>query len=322
MTDTESMHAIRAHSAEPADLRYEQVPRPIPGPGEVLVAVRATAVTAGELTWSDEWPLIPAHDLSGVVAELGPGVTGMATGDDVYGLIGFDRPGAAAEYAAVPVDQLAAKPASIDHVAAASVPLGALTAWQALVDHAKVIAGQSVLVHGGAGGVGSYAVQLAAHRGAKVTATASRADAEFVTGLGAHAAIDYRSRFEDQVSGVDVVIDTVGGETLARSWPVLRSGGILVGVADEPSAEDAHRHGVRGVYFVVAPHPAQLTELARLVDSGALRPLPGPVFPLAETAAAVTTQREQHIRGKVVIQVGPNTPAGAGGPDTGAAAVG
>jgi NADPH:quinone reductase-like Zn-dependent oxidoreductase len=303
MSQTESMYAVRAHSAEPTDLRYEQVPTPIPGPGEVLVAVHATAVTAGELSWSDEWPLIPAHDLSGVVAELGPGVTDLAAGDVVYALIGFDRPGAAAEYVAVPADELAARPRSIDHVAAASVPLGALTAWQALVDHAKVIAGQHVLVHGGAGGVGSYAVQLAAHLGAKVTATASGADADFVAGLGAHASVDYRSGFEDQVSGVDVVIDTVGGETLARSWRILRPGGILIGIADEPSAEDADRHGVRSVYFVVAPHREQLTEIAKLVDTGALRPMPGPVFPLAETATAVTAQRDQHIRGKVVIQV-------------------
>src|SRR5262245_30313810 len=181
MTPTESMHAIRAHSAEPTDLRYEQVPRPVPDTGEVLVAVRATAVTAGELGWSDEWPLIPAHDLSGVVAELGPGVTGLAAGDEVYGLIGFDRPGAAAEYVAVPVDQLAAKPGSIDHLAAATVPLGALTAWQALVDHAKLVAGQHVLVHGGAGGVGGYEVPLAADMGAKVTASGCPATSKLLS---------------------------------------------------------------------------------------------------------------------------------------------
>jgi NADPH:quinone reductase-like Zn-dependent oxidoreductase len=312
MNQAETMYAVRAHSAEPTDLRYEQVPTPSPGPGEVLVAVHATAVTAGELSWSDEWPLIPAHDLSGVVAELGAQVTNLAAGDEVYALIGFDRPGAAAEYVAVPADQLATKPASIDHVAAATVPLGALTAWQALVDHANVIAGQHVLVHGGAGGVGSYAVQLAAHLGAKVTATASRADADFVAGLGAHTALDYRSRFEDQVRDVDVVIDTVGGDTLARSWQVLRPGGILVGIADVPSAEDADRHGVRSVYFVVAPHREQLAEIARLVDAGAVRPMPGSVFPLAETATAVTTQRDRHIRGKVVIQVRPERAAAVG----------
>lgn len=301
-----SMYAIRAHSADPADLRYEQVPRPVPGSGEVLVAVHATAVTAGELTWSDAWPLIPAHDLSGVVAEFGAGVADLRVGDQVYGLIGFDRPGAAAEYVAVPAAQLAAKPASVDHVAAATVPLGALTAWQALVDHAKLAAGQHVLVHGGAGGVGSYAVQLAAQLGARVTATASASDAEFVAGLGAHATIDYHGRFEDQVTDVDVVIDTVGGTTLARSWPVLRPGGILVGVADAPPAEDAERHGVRGVYFVVAPDRDQLTSLARLVDTGELRPMPGPVFALAETRTAVSTQRDQHIRGKVGIRVRPD----------------
>lgn len=307
MNPTRSMYAVRAYGADPSDLRYEPVPRPVPGPGEVLVAVNATAVTADELSWSDEWPLIPAHDLSGVVAELGPQTTGLALGDEVFALIGFDRPGAAAEYVAVPADQLAAKPGSVGHLAAATVPLGALTAWQALVDHAKVKEGQHVLVHGGAGGVGNYAVQLAAHLGARVTATASRSDADFVADLGAHTTIDYQSRFEDQVTGVDTVIDTVGGETLARSWQVLRPGGILVGVADAPPAGDADR---RGVYFVVAPSRDQLTELARLIDTGALRPMPGPVFPLAETATAVTTQRDQHIRGKVVIRVRPDGVAG------------
>ena len=312
MNATPTMYAAQAHSADPADLRYEQVARPVPGSGEILVAVHATAVTAGELSWSDTWPLIPAHDLSGVVAELGPGASGFEIGDQVYGLIGFDRPGAAAEYVAVPADQLAAKPQSVDHVAAATVPLGALTAWQALVDHAKVGAGQHVLVHGGAGGVGSYAVQLAAYLGATVTATASAADADYVTGLGAHTVIDYRSPFEDQVRDVDVVIDTVGGRTLARSWSVLRPGGTLVGVADEPPAEDAERHGVRGVYFVVTPSADQLGELARQVDSGALRPMLGPVYPLSETATAVINQRDQHIRGKVAIRVQPDggTPVG------------
>ena len=165
--------------------------------------------------------------------------------------------------------------------------------------------GQHVLVHGGAGGVGTYTVQLAVHLGARVVATASAADAEFVTGLGASSVIDYTSRFEEQVSDVDVVVDTVGGDTLARSWQVLRAGGALIGVADEPPAQDAASHGVRGVYFVVEPNRDQLIALARLVDLGALRLTVGPVFPLAATAAAITTQRDSHIRGKVVIQVQP-----------------
>jgi NADPH:quinone reductase-like Zn-dependent oxidoreductase len=305
MTSLAMMHAIRAHGSDPTSLTYETVPRPTPGAGEVLVAVCATAVTAGELSWSETWPVIPAHDVSGVVAELGADVSDLTIGDEVYGLIGFDRPGAAADYVTVPAGDLAAKPSTVDHLTAAAVPLGALTAWQALVDHARLEKGQHVLVHGGAGGVGSYAVQLAARLGARVTATASSGDAGFVAGLGASSVIDYTGRFEAQVADVDVVIDPIGGQTLARSWQVLRPGGILVGIADSPSAEDAEANGVRGVYFVVEPNRVQLVELARRVDLGTLRPMAGPVFPLADTARAIITQRDTHVRGKVVIEVKP-----------------
>jgi NADPH:quinone reductase-like Zn-dependent oxidoreductase len=246
MKQTESMYAVRAYGAEPTDLRYERVPTPIPGPGEVLVAVHATAVTAGELSWSDEWPLIPAHDLSGVVAELGPRVTELAAGDEVYALIGFDRPGAAAEYVAVPADQLGAKPGSIDHVAAATVPLGALTAWQALVDHAKVVAGQHVLVHGGAGGVGGYAVQLAAHLGARSPPPRPRRR-RVRAGLGAHAAIDYRSRFETR-SRRRCGHRYGRRQTLARSWQVLRPGGIW-SASPTPVRPGRRPARVRSVYF-------------------------------------------------------------------------
>jgi NADPH:quinone reductase-like Zn-dependent oxidoreductase len=305
-----TMHAVRAHGRDPASLAYETLPRPTPGLGEVLVAVHATTVTAGELSWPETWPVIPGHDVSGIVAELGEEVPDIHVGHEVYGLIGFDRPGAAAEYVAVPAADLAAKPATVDHIAAATLPLGGLTAWQALIDHADLEAGQHVLVHGGAGGVGTYAVQLAVLHGATVTATASAADVDFVTGLGARSVIDYRTRFEEQVADVDVVIDTVGGDTLARSWRVLRPGGVLIGVADEPPANDAATHGVRGVYFVVEPRRDQLVELARLVDLGTLRLTVGPVFPLADTAEAITTQRDRHIRGKVVIQVQPPNDGG------------
>jgi NADPH:quinone reductase-like Zn-dependent oxidoreductase len=305
MTPNPMMHAVLAHSSDPTSLTYETLPRPRPGPGEVLVAVHATAVTASELTWPETWPAIPAHDVSGVAADLGDGVTDIHVGDEVYGLIGFNRPGAAAEYVAVPATDLAPKPATTDHFATATLPLGGLTAWQALIDHARLEEGQHVLVHGGAGGVGTYAVQLAVHLGATVTATASAADADFITGLGASSVIDYTSRFEEQVADVDVVVDTVGGNTLARSWQVLRAGGVLISVAEEPSAQDAATRGVRGVYFVVEPNRDQLIELARLVDLGALRLTVGQVFPLADTATAITTQRDSHIRGKVVIQVQP-----------------
>jgi NADPH:quinone reductase-like Zn-dependent oxidoreductase len=311
LTDAGTMQAVLAHGSDPATLTYDTVAVPAPAAGEVLVMVHATAITAGELAWPDATPFIPAHDVSGVVAGIGKQVADLHAGNEVYGLIGFDRPGAAAEYVAVPEVQLAVKPATVDHLAAATLPLGALTAWQVLVDHAAVQNGQHVLVHGGAGGVGTFTVQLAAHLGAKVTATASAADAAFVAALGADTVIDYRQRFEDQVKDVDIVIDTIGGETLARSWSVLRPGGVLVGIADPPPADTAAAHRARGVYFVVDPNRDQLAELARLVDNGSLRPMIGRVFPLSETGAAVVTQRDSHIRGKVVIQVRAEPPAGA-----------
>jgi NADPH:quinone reductase-like Zn-dependent oxidoreductase len=298
-----TMNAMCASSPDPASLTSETVPVPDPGPGELLVEVHATAVTAGELTWPESWPAIPCHDLSGVVAATGSGVTSCLPGDEVYGLIGFDRPGAAAEYAIAPAADLAAKPSGVGHVEAAAVPLGALTAWQALHDHARLQPGQHVLVHGGAGGVGIYAVQLAALHGARVTATASARDAEFVAALGADEVVDYSGRFEDQVHDVDVVVDLVGGETMARSWPVLRSGGILVAIADEPGKDHGGRDDVRGVYFVVKPDGGQLRELARLVSDQRLRPAVSAVFGLADLPAAFRAQRPARAPGKVIIRV-------------------
>src|SRR5215831_5598652 len=210
-TSARTMSAMRASSHDPASLTCEMVPVPDPGPGELLVEVRATAITADELTWPEKWPAIPCHDLSGVVATAGPDVTGWQPGDEVYGLVGFDRPGAAAGFVTAPAADLAPKPDRVDHLAAAAVPLGGLTAWQALHEHAQVQPGQHVLVHGGAGGVGAYAVQLAALAGARVTATASARDREFVAGLGAGDVLDYTGRFEDHARDVDVIIDPVGG---------------------------------------------------------------------------------------------------------------
>jgi len=298
-----TMKAMRASSPDPASLTCETLPVPDPGPGELLVEVHATAVTAGELTWPESWPTIPCHDLSGVVAATGGGVTGWRPGDEVYGLIGFDRPGAAAEYATAPAADLAAKPSGVGHVEAAAVPLGGLTAWQALHDHAGLQPGQHVLVHGGAGGVGTYAVQLAALHGARVTATASARDAKFVAGLGADDVVDYSGRFEDQVHDVDVVVDPVGGETMTRSWPVLRSGGILVAIADEPGEDHGGRDDVHGVYFVVRPDGGQLRELAPLVSDQRLRPAVSAVFGLADLPAAFRAPRPGRAPGKVIISV-------------------
>lgn len=299
------MRAMRASSSDPASLTSESVPVPEPGPGELLVEVRGTAVTAHELTWPESWPAIPCHDLSGVVAAAGDGAGGWRAGDEVWGLVGFDRPGAAAEYVAVPAADLAAKPASVDHLQAAAVPLGALTAWQALHEHAHLASGQHVLVHGGAGGVGAYAVQLAARAGARVTATAAARDRAFVAGLGAHEVLDYTGTFEDHVRDVDVVIDLAGGTTTARSWPVMRSGGTLVGIAAKPDPGQGGRSDVRGVYFIVRPDGGQMRELADLVDKQQLRPAVSAVFELADLAEAFQAQRTARSPGKVVISVGP-----------------
>ena len=243
-------------------------------PGRVRCWLRcaATAITSGELDWPESWPAIPCHDLSGVVAATGPAAADWQPGDEVYGLVGFDRPGAAAEYVTAPAADLAAKPDGVDHLAAAAVPLGGLTAWQALHQHAQLQPGQHVLVHGGAGGVGAYAVQLAALYGARVTATASARDLDFVAGLGARDVLDYSGRFEDHVRDVDVVIDPVGGTTTARSWPTLRSGGILVAIAAEPDPGQGGRGDVRSVFFVVAPDGGQLRELAGLIGKRTAAP--------------------------------------------------
>jgi NADPH:quinone reductase-like Zn-dependent oxidoreductase len=233
----------------------------------------------------------------------GPDGTGWADGTEVLGLVGFDRPGAAAEYVTIPAADLAAKPAVIDQVAAAAIPLGGLTAWQALHDHAGLRPGQHVLVHGGAGGVGAYAVQVAAAHGAQVTATASARDAAYVADLGAHQVIDYTGRFEDQVRDVDVVIDPVGGDTMARSWPVLRAGGILIAIAEEPPEDHGGRDDVRARFFVVEPSGAQLGQLAELIDGGKLRAAVSATFGLSDLREAFAAQRTRGHPGKVVITV-------------------
>ena len=299
-----TMRAMRAYGPDPASLACETIPVPEPGPGELLVEVQATAVTAGELSWPESWPAIPCHDLSGVVVATGPGAEGWSPGGEVYGLVSFDRPGAAAEYVTAPAAELAPKPSSIGHLAAAAVPLGALTAWQALHEHARLQPGQHVLVHGGAGGVGAYAVQLAALHGARVTATASARNDALVTGLGADQALDYSGRFEDHVRDVDVVVDPVGGNTTARSWPVLRSGGTLVAIAEEPDPSHGGRADVRGVYFVVRPDGGQLRELASLIDNQRLRPVVSLVLGLSDLPEAFQAQRGTRPPGKVVVSVG------------------
>lgn len=244
-------------------------------------------------------PVIPGHEFSGEIAALGAGARDVSVGDLVYGFNDWYRDGASADYCAARVADIAGKPASVDHVHAAATPISALTAWQGLVERARLAAGERVLIHGAAGGVGTFAVQLARWRGAHVTGTASAANLDFVRSLGADEVIDYRAdRFEDVVRDVDVVFDTVGGETLERSWGVLKPGGRLVTVA--ASGERTTDERTRAAYFIVEPSRAQLAEIARLIDGGALRPVVGAVFPLPEARQAY---QYKPVRGKVVLRV-------------------
>jgi NADPH:quinone reductase-like Zn-dependent oxidoreductase len=293
-----SMRAIRVRP--PGGLTHlvaERVDTPAPGSGEVLVRVHAAAITRDELDWPvDRLPATPSYELSGIVAAIGPDVDDPAVGDAVYALGDFDRDGAAAEYAIVAAGLLAPKPQVLGHVESAAIPLAALSAWQGLFDHGRLAPGERVLVHGAAGGVGSFAIQLARHRGAQVIGTASTGGVETARELGAQEVVDNSTtRFEEAVDPVDLVFDTAGGELLARSLAVLREGGRLVSVAEEPSGG--------GVYFIVGPNREQLVEIARLTDGGELRPLVDSVFPLDQAQAAFEHSMKPGKRGKVVLRV-------------------
>jgi NADPH:quinone reductase-like Zn-dependent oxidoreductase len=296
------MRAIRLHPPGGlAGLVDEQIETPRPGAGEALVRVHAAAITRDELDWPvDRLPAIPSYELSGVVAAVAPDVDGVTVGEPVYALSGFDRDGAAAEYTVVPAALLAPKPRTLGHVESAAIPLAALSAWQGLFTHGHLAEGQRVLVHGAAGGVGGFAVQLAHRRGAQVVGTASTGNLDTARRLGADQVVDHsRTRFEDAIGQVDLVFDTVGGQRLARSPAVLRPGGRLVSVATEPPKQ----RGIHAVYFVVEPNREQLVELAALADAGDLRPTIDQVFPLADARKAFERSLGDHRGGKIVLRV-------------------
>jgi NADPH:quinone reductase-like Zn-dependent oxidoreductase len=249
-------------------------------------------------------PLIPGWDLSGVVEATGAGVTDWKQGDAVYARPDLRRNGAYAEYIAVRASELGHKPRSIDHVQASAIPLACLTAWQALFDAGGLKAGQRVLIHAAAGGVGTFAVQLAKWKGAHVVGTASERNHAFLRELGADEVIDYtKTNFEEVVRDVDVVLDTLAGQTRDRSWNVLKKDGILVSILGQPSPDDAAQRGVRAAGVFVEPNQAQLGEIAKLVDSGKLRPIIETVLPLAQAARAHEMNQTLHTRGKIVLQV-------------------
>jgi NADPH:quinone reductase-like Zn-dependent oxidoreductase len=306
------MTALRAHRrGGPEELVLERAPLPVPAAGEVLVAVHAAGITFDELTWEETWtrdgasrlPVIPSHEVSGVVKAVAADVTDFAPGAEVYGLIGFDRDGAAAEFVAVPAADLAAKPSTVSHIVAAALPLAGLTALQALVDHAAVQPGETVLVHGGAGGVGLLTVQLAALLGAQVTATVRSGTANLLRGCGAHRVIDVRTEADETGAGYDVVIDTVGGQTLERSFGVLRRGGRLVTLSAPPPDGRADEFGVTATFFIVRPNRNQLDELAALVDGERLHVAIAQTFGLDEGREAYESRDGGRRAGKTVLIV-------------------
>jgi NADPH:quinone reductase-like Zn-dependent oxidoreductase len=310
-----SMNATRIHGYGAASgLVYEEAPRPVAGESEVLIRNHASsvnpfdcAVRAGYLTgwYPYTFPLILGLDISGVVAEVGPGVTEFAPGDAVWARADPARNGAYAEYVSVATSEVAAKPKSVDHLRAAALPHVGLTSWRALVDVANLEAGQAVLIHAAAGGVGSFAVQLAKSRGAKVYGTASSNNIAFLRELGVDEAIDYTTtRFEDAVQQVDAVLDTVGDETQERSWGVIKPGGILLSVVQAPSEEAAARHGVRQQFVGGFPPAGEvLREIAALVDAGAIKPIIAGVHPVTDVPAVHELVEGRHTRGKHVLQI-------------------
>jgi NADPH:quinone reductase-like Zn-dependent oxidoreductase len=287
------MRAVRLHSATgPEGLVVEELPTPEPDAGEAVVRVHAAAITRDELEWpTDRLPAIPSYELSGVVAAVAPDVREVAVGDEVYALTPFDRDGVAAEYASVPADVLAPRPRAADHVTSAAIPLAALTAWQGLFDHGALEPEQRVLITGAAGGVGQFATQLARRRGAHVIGVASPASADRAASLGAHEVVA-------EVHGidpVDLVFDTAGGALLERASALVRDGGRVVSVAQEPPAG--------GTYFVVEPNREQLDTLARLVDDGELHVQVDSVYPLTDARAAFERAQASGKRGKVVLDM-------------------
>src|SRR2546429_1503822 len=312
----ENMKAVRVHNyGGPEVLQFEDAPRPTPGSGELLIRVHAASVNP--IDWKVRagymkdyiplpLPFIPGWDVSGLVEALGHGVTKFKKGDE-----GYARPdvtahgyGAYAEYVVVKETETALKPKSIDHVHAAAIPVGAVTAWRALFDTAGLKKDQKVLIHGAAGGVGSFAVQLAKWKGAHVIGTASGANQVFLRELGVDEPIDYeKTRFEDVVHDVDVVLDTLGGETQNRSWKVLKKGGILVSIVAPPSADEAAKHSVRSAFFSAQPSSAQLAEIAKLVDAGKLKSVVETVLPLSDARRAHELNETGHARGKTVLKV-------------------
>ena len=306
------MKAVVAHEyGAPQVLKFENVPRPEPREDEALVRVIASSVNpADPLTLSGKYarefgthlPLIPGYDIAGVVEKTGANVTKLKVGDAIYGYPTFG--GGWADYVTVKEYEVAAKPKSLNFVETAAVPMGALTAWQALVDVAKLHAGQTILIHGGSGGVGNFAVQIAKARGARVIATASTANQDLLKQLGADVAVDYtKTKFEDVARDVDAVLDPVGKETLARSYGVVKRGGIVMSLVALPDRAELAKRGIHGAAISVHPDAGDLAEIAALIDAGKIKPIVTQILPLSEAITAQQQAATHHTRGKIVLRI-------------------
>ncbi|MGL4319803.1 MAG: NADP-dependent oxidoreductase [Paracoccaceae bacterium] len=309
------MQAARIHAyGASSEIKIEEAPLPILNADDVLIRVVATSVNP--VDWKIrkgylramipyEMPLIMGWDVSGIVEKTGPAVTRFKVGDAVYSRPDIARNGAYAEYVAVRESEVAFKPATISHVEAASLPLVSITAWEALFTTANLQPGQRVLIHAGAGGVGSIAVQLARAKGAHVTATASAGKIDLVRSLGAEEVIDYHAQdFATVAKDMDVVFDTVGGPVQEKSWGVLNAGGMLVSITDKPSEERAKAEGKRGAFIFIQPNATILKGLADMVDIGQVRPLIAAEFGLKDAAKAQDFSEAGRATGKVAIYVG------------------
>jgi NADPH:quinone reductase-like Zn-dependent oxidoreductase len=311
-----SMMAWRVHAFGPPEtMRFERVSRPDPGPGDVLVKVGAAGVgpwdgwiRAGKSALPQPLPLTLGSDLAGDIQAVGPDVSDLRVGDQVYGVTNPRFIGAYAEYALASATMIARKPTSLTFIEAASVPVIAVTAWQGLFDQAQLKAGQTVVIHGAAGNVGAYAIQLARHAGIRTIATAAPDKIALVRDLGADTVVDFHTqRFEDAARNVDAVLDLVGGETQTRSFRVLRRGGKLISAVSQPDQELAKSHGVDASFFLVKVTREYLTQIAELIDSGKLRTRVGTVLSLADAREAhfILEGQRPPPNGKIVLAVKP-----------------
>jgi NADPH:quinone reductase-like Zn-dependent oxidoreductase len=309
-----TMKAIVVHEyGGPEVLKYESTPRPEPKENQILVRVIAAGVNPVDGACRSEkyakffgitLPFIPGYDVAGVVEKTGAKITKFKAGDPVYGYLDLKDGGGYAEYAVATEVEAAPKPKAISFTEAAGVPVVALTAWQALIDKAKLSAGQTVLIHGGSGGVGSFAIQIAKARGAKVIATASTRNQDLLKQLGADVAVDYtKQKFEDVAKDVDVVLDSVGKDTLARSYGVIKKGGFIVTLVARIDQAELDKHGIRGVSLGVEPTSNELAEIGKLIDEKKIRVIVSQTFPLSEAAKAQEQVATGHTRGKIVLKV-------------------